>query len=54
MNPSLVLIQSRKTCTFIAERVLMGVKNQIKQKNLISHKTWRPGGVAYCGKGKIK
>ena len=32
INPSLVLVQPRKTCPFITERLLMGRKNQIKQK----------------------
>ena len=31
INPSLVLVQPRKTCPFITERLLMGLKNQIKQ-----------------------
>ena len=26
INPSLVLVQPRKTCTFITERLLMGCK----------------------------
>ena len=30
INPSLVLVQHRKTRPFIAERLLMGVKNKIK------------------------
>ena len=29
INPSLVLVQPRKTRPFITERLLMGVKNQI-------------------------
>ena len=31
INPSLVLVQPRKTRPFITERLLMGRKNQIKQ-----------------------
>ena len=31
INPSLLLVQPRKTCPFITERLLMGHKNQIKQ-----------------------
>ena len=31
INPSLVLVQPRKTRPFITERLLMGQKNQIKQ-----------------------
>ena len=31
INPSLVLVQPRKTRPFITERLLMGCKNQIKQ-----------------------
>ena len=31
VNPSLVLVQPRKTRPFITERLLMGRKNQIKQ-----------------------
>ena len=36
INPSLVLVQPRKTLTFINERLLMGRKesNQTKQKNI--------------------
>ena len=37
INPSLVLIQPRKTCPFITERLLMGCKNQIKQNKTVSH-----------------
>ena len=33
INPSLVLVQPRKTRPFITERLLMDVKNQIKQTN---------------------
>ena len=33
INPSLVLVQPRKTRPFINERLLMGIKNQIKQTN---------------------
>ena len=35
INPSLVLVQPRKTCSFITERLLMGCKesNQTKQKD---------------------
>ena len=38
INPSLVLVQPRKTCPFITERLLMGRKesNQTKQKELVS------------------
>ena len=32
INPSLVLVQPRKTCLFITERLLRDVKNQFKQK----------------------
>ena len=32
INPSLVLVQPRKTCSFRTEKLLMGGKNQIKQK----------------------
>ena len=32
INPSLVLVQPRKTRPFITEILLMGCKNQIKQK----------------------
>ena len=32
INPSLVLVQSRKSCPFITERLLMDIKNQVKQK----------------------
>ena len=34
INPSLVLVQPRKTCSFITERLLMGRKesNQTKKK----------------------
>ena len=41
INPSLVLVQPRKTRPFITERLLMGRKelNQTnKQKNVVSHK----------------
>ena len=31
MNPSLVLVQPRKTRPYITERMLMGLNNQIKQ-----------------------
>ena len=31
INPSLVLVQPRKTCPFITERLLMGRKESIKQ-----------------------
>ena len=36
INPSLVLVQPRKTCPFITERLLMGCKesNQTKQVEL--------------------
>ena len=33
INPSLVLVQPRKTRPFITERLLMGRLNQIKQTN---------------------
>ena len=33
INPSLVLVQPRKTLPFITERLLMGLQNQIKQTN---------------------
>ena len=37
INPSLVLVQPRKTCPFITERLLMGHKesNQTKQTNTL-------------------
>ena len=31
INPTLILVQPRKTRPFITERLLMGIKNQIKQ-----------------------
>ena len=31
INSSLILVQLRKTCSYITERLLMDVKNQIKQ-----------------------
>ena len=37
INPSLVLVQPRKTRPFITERLLMDVKNQIKQTNKMSN-----------------
>ena len=33
INPSLVLVQPRKTRPYITERLLMGVKKQIKKTN---------------------
>ena len=36
INPSLVLVQPRKTPPFITERLLMDVKNQNKQTNKTS------------------
>ena len=37
INPSLVLVQPRKTCPFITERLLMGRKesNQTNNQNLL-------------------
>ena len=35
INPSLVLVQPRKTRTFITERLLMGRKESIKQTNKV-------------------
>ena len=37
INPSLVLVQTRKTCPFITERLLMGLKesNQTKTERAI-------------------
>ena len=36
INPSLVLVQPRKTHPYKTERLLMGCKDQIKQKQKIS------------------
>ena len=36
INPSLVLVQPRKTCPFITERVLMGSKRIKSNKNKLS------------------
>ena len=35
--PSLVLVQPRKTCPCLTERLLMGIKNQIKHTNKQTH-----------------
>ena len=42
INPSLVLVQPRKTCPLITERLLMGRKesNQIKSKSRCGYITW--------------
>ena len=40
INPSLVLVQPRKTCPFITERLLMEHKNQIKQKKQTLYAGW--------------
>ena len=37
INPSLVLVQPRKTRPFITERLLMGRKESIKQKQINTH-----------------
>ena len=34
MNPSLVLVQPRKTCPYITERLLMGRKESNQSKNV--------------------
>ena len=42
-NPSLVLVQPRKTCPFITEILLMGCKESIKQTKSGSHHSLRSG-----------
>ena len=44
INPNLVLVQPRKTCLFITERLLMGRKesNQTKKKKSLLDCKWRP------------
>ena len=39
INPSLVLVQPRKTHPYITERLLMGLKNQIKQNSRLLKET---------------
>ena len=36
INPSLVLVQPRKTCPFITEKLLMGRKEQNKHRDITS------------------
>ena len=55
INPSLVLVQPRKTCPFITERLLMGRKesNQIKKKSILSHDvgSGMRGSRKFCQRG---
>ena len=56
INPSLILVQPKKTCPFITERLLMGRKESNQTNKQMSYtqdelKCWRNGRSSDSGKG---